>query len=77
VKPVIVTWLDAHADRSGGWCFPGDLDDKPYTVHSIGYLIDPPPKADHVSIAQSVGDDEALDHVLHVPKGMVQSIAVP
>jgi hypothetical protein len=21
--------------------------------------------------------DEALDHVLHVPKGMVQSIAVP
>ena len=76
MKPVIVTWLDAHADRSGGWCLPTDLDDQPYQVRSIGYLIEPPPKADHVSLAQSVGDDGALDHVLHIPKGMVQATTV-
>jgi hypothetical protein len=66
---VAVVWHDAHADRSGGWVLPADIDADPYRVTSVGWRIEP--KVGHVSLAQSVGDDGAYDHVLHIPDGMV------
>jgi len=80
VTPVILHWVDAAADTAGGWVTPADLEQRPYVVRSVGFLI---PTADggkpgHVTLAQSVGahqgdenDPDAYDHVLHVPAGMV------
>ncbi len=48
---------------------PADIDADPYRVTSVGWRIEP--KVGHVSLAQSVGDDGAYDHVLHIPDGMV------
>lgn len=69
---IVVTWWDAHADRSGGWTLPENLDNDPYVVTSVGWRIDPKPG--HLSLAQSRGDDGALDHVLHVPTGMIVEV---
>ena len=79
MTPVILHWVDAHADPSGGWVQVRDVDQRAYTVTSVGYLVpaDEGGKPGHVSICQSVGrmdgDDEpdALDSILHVPVGMV------
>jgi hypothetical protein len=32
------------------------------------------PKPGHVSLAQSIGDDGALDHIIHIPDGMVMEV---
>ena len=69
---VVVVWHDAHADRSGGWVMPDAIDTDAYRVTSIGWRIDPKPG--HVSLAQSVGDDGALDHIIHIPDGMVMEV---
>ena len=69
---VRVVWRDAHADRSGTWIQPADMDSDPYTVASVGWLV--APKPDHLSIAQSVSDDGALDHVLHIPTGWTLTV---
>jgi hypothetical protein len=68
--PIIVVWLDAHADRAGGWVQPADIDVLPYTVITVGWLLNEC-KPDHISLAQSIGDDGALDHIIHIPAGMV------
>jgi hypothetical protein len=72
---VVIVWRDAHADRSGGWVMPEHIDADPYRVTSIGWRIEDKPG--HVSIAQSRGDDGALDHVLHIPAAMVEIIRCP
>ena len=69
--PVVVVWLDAHADRAGGWVQPADIDDRPYSVISVGWLVHEC-KVDHISLAQSIGDDGALDHIIHIPVGMIK-----
>jgi hypothetical protein len=73
MTPVVVRWFDAHADRSGGWIHPANIDTQPYVVQSIGWLMDEC-KAEHISIAQSHGDDGALDHIIHIPRGMIQLV---
>lgn len=69
---IAVVWHDAHSDRSGGWVLPADIDDEPYRVTTVGWRIDPKPG--HVSLAQSIGDDGALDHIIHIPDGMVMEV---
>jgi hypothetical protein len=69
----LVEWDDAHADRSGGWVIPADIEFHPYHVVSVGWRLEV--DADHVSLVQSLGDDGACDHVLHVPLGMVRNIS--
>ena len=77
MTPLVVTWLDAHADRSGGWVPVADIDNEAYIVRSIGWLIDPPPKTGHVSLAQSYGDDGMVDSVVHIPQGMIRHNTKP
>lgn len=72
---VHLTWLDAHSGEPTGWVHPEDLYPTPYLVHTVGYLL---PlghggKHGHTSVCQSIGDDGAVDHVLHIPTGMVQT----
>jgi len=81
VTPVVVEWRDAHADPSGGWVEPHLIDQRSYTVTSVGFLLPEGEggKPGHVSIAQSWGRMhgdplEALDHVLHLPTAMVTSV---
>lgn len=72
-KPVLIYWRDAHADASS-WTSIEDMDDQPYVVETVGFLLDTV-KPDHVSIAQSAGaDDGVIDHVLHIPSAMVVTI---
>jgi len=72
---VAVVWDDAHDDGSSAWVACEDIDPSPYTVVSIGVLLPTGTKPDHVSIARSVAG-EYLDHVLHIPTGMIQSVTV-
>lgn len=72
VKPVLVVWHDAHADRTR-WTDITELSDEgPYEVQSVGYLI-PKCKKNHVTLAQSNADD-VVDSLLHIPTKMVVSI---
>jgi hypothetical protein len=44
-------------------------------IRTIGYLI-PDAKRDHVTVAQSIAEDDDLYGVFCVPAGMVQSVQV-
>lgn len=71
---VLVEWLDAHA-ASDGWCYGGELEAEGCLVRTIGFLL-PDAKPDHVSVAQSIADDDDLYHVFCIPVGMVRSMRV-
>lgn len=69
---VLVVWHDAHAESTGAWTTIGDLDGGPYVVTSCGFLL-PNVKPNHVSIVQTLGQDDSIDGVLHIPTAMVVS----
>jgi len=70
---VCVTWHDAHADSR--WIEVTEIDNEPYLVTSIGYIVTKAKKG-HVSLAQSFGADGFVDSVLHIPRGMVVSSTI-
>jgi hypothetical protein len=70
---VCISWHDAHADSR--WIEVTEIDNEPYLVTSIGYLM-PKAKKGHVSLAQSFGADGFVDSVLHIPRGMVVSSTI-
>ena len=70
---VCISWHDAHADSR--WIEVTEIDNEPYLVTSVGYLM-PKAKKGHVSLAQSFGADGFVDSVLHIPRGMVVSSTI-
>ena len=73
---VLVTWHDAHSGAES-WISIKDLDSDPAVVESVGFLLNGEEggKPDHLTLFQSrIGDE--IDHVLHIPVGMVQKIKV-
>jgi hypothetical protein len=70
---VEVIWHDAH--QLSEWMDIKDLDQDPYVVRSLGWLL-PDAKPGHVVIAQSAGSDDQVDGVLCVPAGMVVKMRV-
>ena len=73
---VLVTWHDAHSGAES-WISIKDLDGDPAVVESVGFLLNGEEggKPDHLTLFQSrIGDE--IDHVLHIPVGMVQKIKV-
>lgn len=73
MNPVLVIWNDAHAG-STTWEFLENLvDDGPYEVKSVGYLLTHKAggKKNHVSIIQSWTNDGCVDSILHIPAKMV------
>lgn len=71
---VLVVWHDAHSETES-WCEAGEIDTEPYVVNTVGWLI-AEAKPNHVVVAQSYGVDGALDSILSIPVGMVQSLTV-
>lgn len=68
-----VWWHDAHA-ATEGWTPPADIDQEPYTVASVGFLLSDS-KPGHVVLAQSmIADHGDVDHVLAIPLAMVARI---
>lgn len=75
---VVVTWADAHAGPDE-WCDPAEMDDTgEYLVVSLGHLLPSGEggKDGHVTVAQSLTPDGHVDHILHIPTGMVRSLKV-
>lgn len=75
---VLLKWADAHSGAHH-WHALGEIeDDGEYIVQSVGWLIpvDEGGKDGHVTLAQSMTPDADVDHVLHVPVGMVRSMSV-
>ena len=66
---VAVVWHDAHADSPGGWVLSDNIDPNPYVVVTVGIIADLKPG--HISIYQSWAADGQIDHVVHIPTGMV------
>ena len=79
---VLVTWHDAHSGAES-WINIKDLDTDPAEVQSVGFLLatsdggklDHVTLYGHVTLYQSFNED-SLDHVLHIPVGMVQKMTV-
>ena len=74
---VRVTWADAHSSPHSSWCDPDELreDVEEWLNDTVGYVV-APGKPDHVTVAQSVTPDGSVDHVLHIPTGMVRKVSV-
>jgi len=74
VTAVLVIWHDAHSG-SESWINIKDLDNEPAEVKSVGFMLAPADggKPDHITLYQSRNED-SLDHVLHIPVGMVKSV---
>jgi hypothetical protein len=74
---VLVKWADAHAYEGGAWVYAHDIEDTgEYIVQSLGWMLTEDNGAfkEHISLAQSWGADDAIDHIINIPKGMVRSI---
>lgn len=74
---VVVRWADAHSGAEQ-WTPIDEMDDDgEYLVESVGWLIpvDEGGKPNHVTLAQSLTPDDAVDHILHIPTSMVRNIA--
>ena len=73
---VLVTWHDAHSGAES-WINIKDLDTDPAEVQSVGFLLATTDggKPDHITLYQSRNED-SVDHVLHIPVGMVKHIKV-
>jgi len=76
VTVVLVTWHDAHSGAES-WINIKDLDTEPAEVQSVGFLLATSDggKPDHITLYQSRNED-SVDHVLHIPIGMVKHIKV-
>jgi len=76
VTVVLVTWHDAHSGAES-WINIKDLDTDPAEVQSVGFLLATTDggKPDHITLYQSRNED-SVDHVLHIPVGMVKHIKV-
>lgn len=72
---VSIQWADAHAGE-GHWDTLDPEDKEEHIVITCGFII---PTIDggkpgHCTIAQSVSPDEFVDHVIHIPVGMLRSV---
>ena len=78
MRVVLVTWHDAHADLNHWQHLDEMTDNDPYVVYTVGWelAVKRGGKTKHVSVAQSISPDDAVDSVIHIPKSMVVSLVV-
>jgi hypothetical protein len=75
---VYVAWADAHTSEAGWIDLDEYSDEGEAMVHTVGFLIpigQPGSKEQHVSLWQSISDDDAI-HGFHIPVAMVRDIKV-
>lgn len=70
MSPVLVAWVDAHADANG-WTEIAELETESRLIHTCGFLI--PSAADRVTVALSL-DGDRVDQVVHIPTECVRSV---
>jgi hypothetical protein len=71
---ILLVWADAHAGDNDSWVPIEDVTDTgEYLVSTVGWVVDGA-KDKHVSIAQSWTQDDQVDHILHVPIGMIRQV---
>ena len=71
-----VEWADAFA-TSSTWQFADEIDDTgEHLVRSSGWLLMPGSggQSGHISLAQSVGPEQSVDHIINIPIGMIRKI---
>lgn len=76
LQTIILVWADAHSDGDG-WTQRDDIGiDGELLVRSCGWLLPlgEGGKDGHITLAQSITPHDDVDHVLHVPQGMVRSV---
>lgn len=76
LQMVMVIWADAHSGGEG-WTPRGELGfDGEYLVRSIGWLLPAGEggKEAHTSITQSITPHDDIDHIIHIPQGMVRKV---
>jgi hypothetical protein len=75
---VLVLWADAHCGEAG-WQVLDEMDDHDEVlVSTVGFLIpadEPGGKKDHVTLWQTINDDEGI-HPFYIPSQMVRKIIV-
>ena len=77
-RMVKVVWTDAQGDCHG-WTPVSEIDGTPCVVTTVGHLIEPAPRANHVSVALSWygghdGTEVQVGNVEHIFAPMVHSI---
>jgi hypothetical protein len=74
LKPqmVVVTWVDAQ-DLPEHWVEVGKHDQEPAVVKSVGFLIQPDPIKDHVTLAASWGESHYAGGI-NIPRSCVEKI---
>jgi hypothetical protein len=77
MEVVQVLWADAHAGDNDSWVAIEELQaaEDEYLVTSVGWLV-VGSKPKHITLCQSVTHDQNVDHVLHIPEGMVRKMTV-
>lgn len=75
---LLVVWADAHGDGDGWTSLEEIDDDGEYLVRSVGFLlsVEHGGKDGHVTLAQSLTPDDMVDHLIHIPVGMVRQRVV-
>lgn len=75
---VYIRWADTHMS-DGGWIDLANYeDDGECLIDTVGFLIplgDKGSKKGHISVWQTLGEDEGI-HGVHIPVGMVRHIAI-
>lgn len=75
-QAAFVIWADAHSDGIG-WTPRDEVGtDGELLVKTCGWLLPAGEggKEGHVTIAQSITPHDDIDHIIHIPKGMVRSV---
>jgi hypothetical protein len=76
---VVVEWTDCQGDADG-WTPVSQLDAKACVCVTVGILVEPPPRPDHVTVALSMYDHDSDDRetqvgdVVHIYRPMVHSL---
>ena len=76
MKLVRVTWHDA-SDQKETWLKDADIDDEPYEVVSVGFVVRDTPKYLTLAADTCPGDETPTwGRVTKIPHGMVQRVEV-
>lgn len=73
---VYIQWADTHLSEPGWLELNNIEDDGECLVDTVGFLMplgEPGSKTDHVTVWQTLCDDEGI-HAIHIPVGMVRQI---
>lgn len=76
-QAVAVVWADAHSDGDG-WTPRDEVGTEfcELLVKTCGWLLPAGEggKDGHITVAQSITPHDDIDHIIHIPKGMIRTV---